>query len=55
MFTTVEMIVIMQVLVLMWLIKLMAGQTTHSTTTGIEGLGTVPRKAEERVLLFQNG
>lgn len=40
MFTMVEMIVIMQVLVLMCLIKLMVGQSTCSTTTEIKGLGT---------------
>jgi len=39
MFTMVEMIVIIQVLVLMCLIKLMLGQSTCSTTTEIKGLG----------------
>lgn len=40
MFTMVEMIVIMQVLVLMCLIKLMVGQSTCSATTEMKGLGT---------------
>ena len=38
MFTMVEMVVIMQVLVLMCF-KLMVGQSTCSTTTEIKGLG----------------
>lgn len=54
MFTMVEMIVIMQVLVLMCLIKLVVGESICSTTTEIKGLGRAIRKAVERVL-FQNG